>query len=452
MALRPYQLEGAAWLADRKAGILADEMGLGKTPQAIAAADDIGAWRVLVVCPAVARANWISEFKKFSWVPRPFTKLVSRKCPIPKGHSVVASFEMAVARRDELQGKWDAIIIDEAHYLKSWKAKRTWAILGKEGLIRGAERVWALTGTPMPNHAGELWTWLYTLGRTRLGYYDFVMRFCVFPPGCGPGDQVVGTNLKRKDELKMLLGPVMKRRLTKDVLQELPPLTFSDVLVERSKVDPLLVPEFREYALGSSGTKALQATVEKQDKLIRDAVKAAGPNAMEILETMATSVSTLRRYVGLSKVKAVCEMVNYEIAHGRYDKLVIFAVHRQVITLLEEGLKAHKPVTIHGGTSESGRQKAMEKFRTGKHHKVFIGNIQAAGTAITLTTAHNVLFVEQSWVPADNAQASKRCHRFGQKYPVEVRFVGLEDSIDEYVAHVVRRKTAEILEILDRHC
>jgi SWI/SNF-related matrix-associated actin-dependent regulator 1 of chromatin subfamily A len=91
----------------------------------------------------------------------------------------------------------------------------------------------------------------------------------------------------------------------------------------------------------------------------------------------------------------------------------------------------------------------VDRFQNDPKCRVFVGNIQSAGTSITLTAAHQVLFVEQSFVPGDMAQAAMRCHRIGQTKPVTVRFVGLANSIDQFIAEMIRRKTAEIGALMD---
>ena len=91
----------------------------------------------------------------------------------------------------------------------------------------------------------------------------------------------------------------------------------------------------------------------------------------------------------------------------------------------------------------------VDSFQNNKKTRVFIGNITAAGTAITLTAAHNVVFAECEWVPAMMAQAAMRCHRIGQKNPVTIRFFSLSNSIDERISEKIKRKTKELTEIFD---
>ena len=194
--LFPYQQTGAKFLSDKNLALLADEMGLGKTPQAIAAADLVGAKSVCVICPAIGRINWRREFEKFS--NRVWTE----------ENLVISSFESA--HKISKEKTFDVLIVDEAHYLKSHTAKRTALIYGKDGLVRRSKRVWALTGTPAPNNASELWTLLFTFGATRLGFDQFVERYCLFY-NSSYGRMITGNNLITLPELQGLLSQEIGR-------------------------------------------------------------------------------------------------------------------------------------------------------------------------------------------------------------------------------------------------
>jgi SWI/SNF-related matrix-associated actin-dependent regulator 1 of chromatin subfamily A len=434
-----FQHEGAKFLSTRRGAILADEMGLGKSAQAITAADDLVANRILVLCPAVARINWQREFAKFSIFHRPITVISHGRQPHPpQHHSIVVSYELAVKkwqRGDFKDDRFDIAIIDEAHFCKNTRAKRTLAVTGRQGLIRQATRTWALSGTPMPNHPGELWVWLYTFGATKLEYDDYCERYCEYAWGQGhydPFPQIVGAAPDKIRELKLLASRVMLRRRKKDVLKQLPPIFFQEVTVERGPVD------LEALGVDPIALKAQEETVQK----ILD------QNQMQILELQAGSVSTLRRFCGLQKVKSTIHLVHEELASQQYKKLVVFCVHRQVAELLHAAFEKHGAVLVYGSTTMQARQVAIDRFQRDPMCKVFIGNIKAAGTAITLTASHQVLFVEQEWTPGDNAQAVMRCHRIGQLNTVTARFVMLSDSIDEKIAAILRRKTQDICEVL----
>lgn len=461
--LFPYQEAGVDWLSQKKVALLADDMGLGKSAQAIRACDRLNAKRICVVCPAVVRPNWLKEFQKFSLAGMdggrsPFFIAEKRTVPPPPDYSVITSYDLA-SHYDWSSHSFDVLILDEAHYLKSHDAKRTKHIFGKNGICHRSRRTWALTGTPMPNHAGELWTLLYVFGATAKKYYDFIGHFCEFAPGGRPGQgpiQITGTRGDRIPELKTILAPIMLRRRKEDVLTELPPIMFADLIVEPGPVDLELSPTFFKYVWPADKSRQLFAEVARQERLLQDTLDGAGVEmrtmsgpGMKILEALATSVATLRRYTGMQKVASVVQMVTEELKAKAYEKVVIFAIHVDVIEWLRRSLSEFNPVTLYGKTPPKKREQNIVKFQTNQYCRVFIGNILAAGTGITLTAAHQVIFIEQDWVPGNNAQAAMRCHRIGQTKMVSVRFAGLANSIDEKVACVLRRKTRDIVAVFD---
>lgn len=449
--LYPYQIIGADWLSQARFRLLADEMGLGKTAQAVTACDAVGAERVLVICPAVARVNWRREFARWELFSRDFDVLVTGQDEPLAQRSAICSFEYATRYCGRLTAclEWDAVIIDEVHFLKSIDAKRSKAILGRGGIVHHAKRIWVLSGTPAPNHVGELWTLLYVFGATKLTQATFIDHFCN-TVDTGYGLQVVGTKRARISELRELLSRVMLRREKKTVLKELPPISFTDVTVEAGPVE--LGEEemdFGQYVSPDGSVSTLKQTLAAEEELLTRSL-----DQMRTLEGLASSVSTLRRYLGLQKVAPVAELVAEELESGLYEKVVLFAIHRSVIAQLEERLRQFSPVSIHGGTSPRLRQAAIDQFQDPKSSvQIFIGQIQAAGTNITLTAAHQALVVEQDWVPGNNLQAAMRLHRIGQTRNVQLRFVQLDHPLDARVTEIVKRKTRELAKIFEtRYC
>lgn len=437
--LFPYQIEGSDWLKTKRFALLSDEMGLGKSAQAIRAADLASCYRILVLCPAIARTNWHREFEKFSSMPRKFELVFSKSHPSTNSNaSIICSYDLATCYEPAFFGRFDLLILDEAHYLKSPKTKRTASVFGKEGYVRYAKKIWALSGTPAPNHAGELWPLLYTFGIVPQLYGAFIETYCNFID-TAYGRQITGTKQTSMPELKRVLKTIMLRRRTKDVLTELPKLFFQDLKVEADDsnidIDFINDPRF----------KAEQAILEQTfGHLDMNSDQAFGA-----LEALAGSISTLRRYLGLKKVSPICALIKEEFSNKTYDKIVIFAVHTQVVEELAKKLAEFDPVVVSGSTPPHRRQYNVDKFQTRPTCKVFIGNIQAAGTAITLTKAHHVIFVEQDWVPGNNAQAAKRCHRISQENPVFVRTVGLSGSLDEHIQAILSRKSRELANLFN---
>lgn len=430
--LFPYQVEGARFLAERGRALLADDMGLGKSAQAIAAVDRLpqsGMLSVGIVCPASVVENWkreVARFRRGQWTA-----------------NVVSYHKAAEAFRGE---ELDVLILDEAHYLKNHKAKRTQAIFGEKcdgesGLVSRARHVFLLTGTPTPNHPAELWPMLRAVlpdaitpkcfngvgkprsGRLRpLSYWSFVQKYCRTRDN-GFGIQIVGG--KNLEQLKTAIAPYVLRRKKDEVLADLPPIRFDELPL----TGDLKLPQ---DAIDQSW--ALQKVLDEK--------------GVEGLREIAPHVAQLRRLTGLAKVPAVIDWIKEQF-EGGLKKLVVFAQHTDVLRQLEHAFygKTFWPAFIDGSYNAASRQAMVDKFQTKEDCKIFFGQIQAAGTGITLTAASDLLFVESSWVPAENEQAAMRIHRIGQKNACLVRFATLAGSIDEQIQRAVMRKTADIAKL-----
>lgn len=420
-ALYPYQHVGARFLAERRYAYLADQPGLGKTPQAITACDLVAAERVVVLCPAIARENWRREFQRWS---------------TNTGRTLlIESYDRAALRMDvrahiEALAP-DVLILDEAHYLRNQHTKRTKSVLGldgKSGLAATAARVWCLSGTPAPSNVLALWPilrafWPHLLPESARTYTGFMSRYTHFLQ-TRYGVKVVGS--RNTGELRLLLSHVMLRRHVAEVLPDLPKLVWSSVAVARESDDEADLDE---------------------------ALRAAGPELETLIEHEAlgarAQLARVRRLVGEAKARPAVRLIGAELSDGAYDKVIVFAHHRNVIGTLAAGLSAFNPVVVTGDTSPAKRQEAIDAFQDDASVRVFIGQIEAASTAITLTAASQVVFVEASWTPDDNDQAARRALRIGQDRPVFARILALADSLDDGVARVLERKQRLLAEVFD---
>lgn len=446
--LFPYQAVGADYLATHAQALLADEQGLGKSAQVVRACDLVHAKRILVVCPGVARVNWSREFARFSPFDHVCQVILTGKDSVRSTGPIVViiSFDLVAAHAKTLLASepFDVLVIDEAHYLKERSTKRTKLIYGATGVAKSCSRVWRLTGTPAPNDFSELYTHLKSAGIVTDSYWDFVFRYCT---GFNAGFGFKITGSKNVEELKALLARFMLRRKKKDVMTQLPPLTFQEVVVDKSMVD--LDPYFLDQTRGKSTAEFFE-TLKVADQTLRNALKAVANSGarVDVLSALnGGSMITLRRFIGLAKLPAVLEIIGEELKSGVIDKIVLFAVHKDVIEGARVALAKFGPVTLYGGTPQEKRQANIDRFQTDPKCRVFIGNVEAAGTAITLTKAHEVGFLEMDWTPARNAQAAMRCHRIGQENPVRVRAFSLAGSVDEDVMKTLLRKTKELAKI-----
>lgn len=423
MNLRPYQVEGAAWLSQKRTALLADAMRLGKSAQAVHASclatDMLDQIHVGVVCPASVVPVWHEQFDAW-WMEEP-GKL--------KLH--VASYDK-VARGAFDGQSFDVLILDEAHYLKNKDALRTKKILGERcdrvgGLVWRAGRVWCLTGTPTPNHPAELWPVLHALapetiqkGGKPMNYWSFVNTYCKTVDN-GFGVQITGG--KNLPKLRAAIEPFTLRRKYEDVAGDMPAMQF-DVLPVAG-----MAPDEGEMA-------ALLKGCETDDEVL-SRLKAKGPH-----------IASLRRLTGLAKVKGVIDWLR-DWFDGEGGKIVLFAHHKDVIQGLVDGAAGivGEVARVDGSMAQHERALAIRHFRERPECKVFVGQIQAAGTGIDLSEADTLVFVENDWVPGNNEQAAMRIQKVGKTAMNQVFMATLPGSVDEQIQRACLRKVRDSLEI-----
>ena len=420
--LYPYQKEGVKAICANESLMLADEQGLGKTLQIIEAMRILKPEKAIVVCPASLKYTWLAEFEK--WYPELSVEVIKTG-----RHKISDSTKVAIVnydligRRniyDELKAfNAEMAVYDEAHYLKNVEAKRTKAafLIGKN-----VRRRVLLSGTPMINRPIELYALLRFLKKEILKPYDtyklYGYKFCD-----GKQDQfsfdVSGAS--NTDELNYRLRRgIMLRRLKKDVLKELP-----DKTVQLIPMDP---------------TCDTTPVLNKEKNLdVKEILKR--PEAQLVGE-----MATIRRELGLAKLPQAVSYIRDLL--NNIDKVVVFAYHREVCESLQDKLSDLGAVLVYGGTTTEKRRDNINEFQKDADIKVFIGQIQAAGAGVTLTASSHVVFVENSWVPGEVDQAIDRCHRIGQKNPVNAQFLVVKDSIDHIIMRSMLNKKRITKEIL----
>lgn len=416
MNLYPYQVEGARFLASAtsKGALLADEPGLGKTRQAISAAlayieRHPANGTIVVVCPASAVGVWNREIADCA------------------AGEFVAWFVVSYNKAKTVRGAFAVLIIDEAHYAKTRDAVRTQALFGVKcdgvgGLVERVDKVILLTGTPTPNNPSEIWPLAracfpkaIAIAERILPYHAFVQRYCTTEQNYLGHVKITGG--KNLAELRAKLAPYVLRRRKEDVLPDLPAVRFSVLPVEGKLVSP--------------GGEA---------ELIRDALARKGAAG---LREIAPHVASLRRVTGLAKVDGVCDWVEDWFASGG-GKLVLFAHHRDVIAALCARLVHYGPVLVDGSTPPALRASRAEQFQNHAERRVFIGQNEAAGVAITLTASSTLLSLEPAWTPGVNDQIWQRIHRIGQANACDVRYPTIAGSIDEQVTRALIPKQGAI--------
>lgn len=410
--LRPYQISGVERLLEitkkRHSALLADEPGLGKTIQVAEFINRTKPWSVLIVCPASLRINWKHELD--IWLTH-----------IPEELTIV-SYNLV----GRICGTFDLAVFDEAHYLKNSQAKRT-----EECLEIKADTKLFLTGTPVVNRPSEAFNILKACGM-KISRKDYEKRYCnahlITVPGRKKRKVWDTSGASHIDELNASLRKhIMVRRTKEEVLPELP-----DKIRQVIELD-IWVPESdRMKAFGDS-----YSSMDNADKALDSTKRIAFTELSE--EFLETS---------MAKVPYVSEFVLQLLQEE--EKVVVFAHHRIVIDMLESSFAVNRirVSKVYGGMSDEQKNRAVEDFQNGDN-RVFIGQIQAAGTGLTLTASSTVVFAELDWVPGNIIQAEDRCHRFGQKNPVRVFHIATSDSVDAKMIHAFVKKQ-EIIEKLTR--
>lgn len=421
--LKPFQLEGAAFLAARTRALLADEPGCGKSAQLIRACELVDAKHVRVVCPGVGIEHWRREFSRW-WTDarRPVVEVLSYDDArrLAQGGASKMAFVRA-----------DVLVVDESHMAKNPGAQRTVAVFGKGGLGHFADRIWCASGTPAPNNASELYPMLKAFGAIRMDYDTFRNYFCIVDAM----GKVRGNRPDRVAELRAILLSVSLRRRKVDVLPELGAVDVQEWFVEPN---PAFIPD---------GTRPEIAAQEQELRR-----QLSGKSFEDMLAALAgdKEFATLRRYNAMLKAPAVFEQVKFEVENGLLDKVTIYGYHKEPLKALEQRFNAAGigAVLIYGDTPARERDALIEGWKKPDGPRVNLSSIIVAGMVLDYTAAHQGIMLEMDWVNGNNQQAMQRMHRQGQAKPVTVR-VAVGSEIDEIVSTVLVRKAKDFFDLFD---
>lgn len=369
---------------------------------------------------------------------------------VPDCGVVITSYDLAAGPLyDKLvRREWDVLDLDEAHKLKSPTAKRTRAVLGerldgRDGLASRAAAVKLLSGTPSPNHPGELWPVLHALfpqaickpgTSTPMRQFEFETRFCktkYSPFGQNKRKIVGGKNLP---ELAKRIAPYFLRRKFADVYKDASGIEIELLYVDaKDNLEELRQAE-RDEIVQTFARALERATTEAHRKAIE----------AEIGDAVGRR---LRRLTGTAKVPGVVDWAKEFLEDRKDEKLVLFGHHADVLGGLEHALAKYKPLRVSGGVSAKAKGDAEHLFRTDPSRRVFIGNIISAGEAIDLSVASDIVLVESSWVPGENEQAIRRIVNMAKQRENVAWFATLAGSIDERVQQTNARKTRDIIQL-----
>lgn len=428
--LYPFQEEGVRFLLERDGrALIADEMGLGKTVQSIGwLAANPEERPALIVVPASLKINWAREIRRFMSEEETVILLSGRK-PDP---DLIQGARILVINYDVLSA-WipvlskigiKAMVMDEVHYIKNRAAQRTKAV---QALAKRIPHVIGLSGTPITNRPAEFFTALSLIAPELFSsWWKYTERYCGrFHDGFGWN---VNGATNTEELHRLLTSTIMIRRTKEDVLKDLPSKTRS--------VIPLEIENATEY-------RRAESDFERWVAMNFGSEKASSAMRAEAL----ARITYLKRLSAEGKIAQALAWIRDFLESGQ--KLVIFAVHRDVIDRLMTELRDYEPVKVDGSVSLAKRQEAVDRFQKDERCRVFIGNIKAAGVGLTLTAASATCFVELAWTPGDHDQAEDRVHRIGQKESVFAYYLVAENTIEEEIAALIDQKRGVLASVLD---
>jgi superfamily II DNA or RNA helicase len=453
-SLRPYQVKGLSWLAflDRfgLGACLADDMGLGKTIQLLALlaherspdGTEAAPGPTLLVVPTSVVGNWVREARRFTphlrvLVHHGMDRLAGEALARASAAAdvVITTYALAYRDREDLSKiGWSRVALDEAQNIKNPAAKQTQAIRSIP-----ADRRVALTGTPVENRLGELWSIMDFLNPGYLGTpAEFRARFAL------PIERY--HDHRRGERLRSLVRPFVLRRLKTDpaVIADLPEkietrefcfLTPEQATLYRTCVaDMLSLAEqsegIRRRGIVLAGLIRLKQICNHPALFFKEAVEGAA----------AATIRTDRS----GKCQRLVEMLGEALDAG--DRALVFTQFRQMGAILAAILRRdldREVLFLHGGTPTARRDEMIARFQSGDPAcPVFILSLRAGGLGLNLTAANHVFHFDRWWNPAVESQATDRAHRIGQTRSVQVHKFIVSGTLEERIDQMIEEKTS----------
>ena len=406
-----HQSVGVAFLLSRSRAILADDMGLGKTRTSIVAArEHTPHGRILVICPASVKHGWRREILHVE--PDATVDIIDQKTPDAPARWTVVNYDRLTRHADYLSSLApQVIVVDEAHYIKN-KSARTSRVLGLIEANPDAA-VHLLTGTPMTNRPRDLYNLLKAVGHpASRSFFSYAKRYCAAE------DNGYGLDTNGASNLEELAGLV------------------SGVMLRRTKDDELDLPEKVRTWL------PVEADVARTRALEQRALAYLAENPARQGESWVRFLGLLnkaRHQLAVAKSRETQRFVADLIDAGQ--KVVVFTSYRKVAETLSAAFEG-QAVSITGEHSATERDRAVQAFQKDDGVRLLVGNLQAAGTGITLTAGTHVVFNDLDWVPANHWQAEDRIHRIGQTRATFATYLYVPGTLDEYVAALLEQKAA----------
>ena len=436
--LRPYQQIGAGWLRDLSTlglgSCLADDMGLGKTIQVLAlvVALDAPKRTHLIVIPASLIANWQREIDRFAPQLRVAVAHASEPASRPTDETdlVITTYGTLSRLPWLFERAWDLVILDEAQAIKNPGAKQTRAC--KE--LKARARI-ALTGTPVENRLGDLWSIFDFLNPGLLGsakVFDAFTKKLAATGDFAP--------------LRRLVQPYILRRLKSDkrIIADLPDktevaaycsLTRVQVALYRDAVDDLRA----QLAVKRDGIERRGAILAS---LLR--LKQICNHPSHWLRDGDWAADASGKFARLAEIG--------ESIAAKQEKVLVFSQFRETSEPLARflaGVFEREGVVLHGGTPVKERQRLVDRFQNDESVAFFVLSVKAGGTGLNLTAASHVIHFDRWWNPAVENQATDRAHRIGQRKSVLVHKLICRGTVEERIDELIASKKSLSREILE---
>ena len=439
--------------------LLADEPGLGKTAQALLAARAASAYPLLVVVPNVVKTNWAREAQ--TWTPERRVTVVHGDGDTVDGFAdiVVVNYEV-LERHVGWLGKHDfrGMVVDEAHFIKNEKSKRSRHVLQLSDKIRsrmGRPLLMALTGTPLINDIED-----FTAIWKFLGWIDdkgprAALMNRLEDAGLTPADRGFYAAAR---QAVIDMGIVRRRKV--DVAADIPARRIADLPVEldddagrtiREAEEELAAHLVRRYH------RAVEVRMQQRpgdpplEGIDLDLVRRVATAVRE--ETSETAagdnVFSLLRRIGQAKARLSADFAA-QLAHN-VGKVVYFAKHLDVMDVAEEvfARQGLRFATIRGNQTRTVRQANIDAFVEDPEVAVIVCSLSAAGVGVNLQVASNVVLAELSWTDAEQTQAIDRVHRIGQDMPVTAWRIIAAQTLDTKIAELIDSKAGLAARALD---
>ncbi|MFP5042354.1 SNF2-related protein [Parasediminibacterium sp. JCM 36343] len=430
--LRPYQEQGYHWLqylhSVKLGGCLADDMGLGKTLQTITLLASIypkESTPTLIVMPKSLLFNWEKELKKFAPQLTSYTYYANnRVLEEAMEHNIILT-TYAMVRNDIEKLKEETFyyaILDESQNIKNMAAQTSKAVM----LLQCKHRL-ALSGTPIENNLGELYSLFRFLNPSMFGSIDNFNQYYLTPIQKN-NDKDITADLRKK------IYPFILRRLKKDVLKELPDKIEQTLYVEMSDAQKKLYEQRRQYYQEAIQQQIAMKGIQNTQFFVFQALS-------ELRQLASTPEGLSNGTIPSPKIELLIEQVLDAVANKH--KVLVFVNFLNALELIGEKLEEQGVEYVSMSGSTKNRQQLVERFQADSSCKVFLLTLKTGGTGLNLTAADMVFIFDPWWNKAAENQAIDRSHRFGQDKTVLTYKLITQGTIEEKIL-LLQEQKAEI--------